>query len=423
MTFCEDEMPDLQQARSKILFQTICDGFTELFPMLIDGRNETDETECEQWPSSNTYTRCDGYWNSLNGADEVDCDPSPLLNCSLRHHICVSPKTKQLMCLPIAKANNDKIDCLGATDEPKLFRSNGHRLKKEHFYCKNGSLSGAYVGTRALCDKTKQCTGGDDETFCQKNLSTGYFSGICREVYASIRSNVEKFFCERSNDWNKRLVVHFSLPGDKTSTKNMIKSDRNMVLSRSSVSQTTRPRSQRCHRGFDLRVWLDSEGTSSTMTCLCPPSFYGDTCQYQNQRVSLTIRLRASSDSLRTLFIVIVSLIDNSDRRIIHSHQQFTYLSIQDCQTKFNVYLIYATRPKNHSNNYSVHVDIYEQISLIYRGSLLIPVSFRFLPVHRLAVQLDIPPNGTNIATCSDHQWIYSVQQEVYMHLSERFYR
>ena len=46
-------MADLRRARSKILFQTVCDGFTELFPVTIDGRNETDETECEQWPKRN----------------------------------------------------------------------------------------------------------------------------------------------------------------------------------------------------------------------------------------------------------------------------------------------------------------------------------------------------------------------------------
>ena len=33
--------------RKHISFPTICDGFTELLPININGRNETDETECE----------------------------------------------------------------------------------------------------------------------------------------------------------------------------------------------------------------------------------------------------------------------------------------------------------------------------------------------------------------------------------------
>jgi hypothetical protein len=58
----------------RISFPGICDGYTELPPNLIDGRNETDETECDDYPCNNTYTRCDGIWNCLDGADEVNCE-------------------------------------------------------------------------------------------------------------------------------------------------------------------------------------------------------------------------------------------------------------------------------------------------------------------------------------------------------------
>ena len=109
---------------------------------------------------------------------------------------------------------------------------------------------------------------------------------------------------------------------------------------------------QRCHRGLPLRVWLDSEQNLTNTTCLCPPSFYGNICQYQNQRVSLTIQFQTYSDSRQTLFALVVSLIDDSNERIIHSYQQLTYLYIRHCQTKFNIYLLYSTRPKNQTKNY-----------------------------------------------------------------------
>ncbi|CAF4735492.1 unnamed protein product, partial [Rotaria sp. Silwood2] len=130
-------------------------------------------------------------------------------------------------------------------------------------------------------------------------------------------------------------------------------------------------------------------------------------CQYQNQRVSLTITFRVLSDSWSTLFTIIISLIDDSEERIIHSYEQFTYLSIRDYKIKFNIYLLYSTRPKNETKNYAIQIDIYEKLSLTYQGSLLFPIKFPFLPVHRLVYVVDIPQSNKNIQTCFNSQCIY----------------
>ena len=101
--------------------------------------------------------------------------------------------------------------------------------------------------------------------------------------------------------------------------------------------------------------------------------------------------------------MIIVSLIDDSDRRIIHSHEQLTYASVPNCQTKYNIELLYATRPKNQSQQYNVHLDIYEKNEILsYRGSLRLPLPFPFLPVERVAVQLDIPYKDYAIHDCSN---------------------
>ncbi|CAF4435301.1 unnamed protein product, partial [Adineta steineri] len=68
---CPDEDTDDYSIRKYISFPIICDGFTELELIMIDGKVETDETECDYWQCNNTYTRCDGFWNCFNGADEV----------------------------------------------------------------------------------------------------------------------------------------------------------------------------------------------------------------------------------------------------------------------------------------------------------------------------------------------------------------
>ncbi|CAF1022186.1 unnamed protein product [Rotaria sp. Silwood1] len=45
--FCDDEELNIHYIRKHISFTTICDGFTELIPVTINERSETDETECE----------------------------------------------------------------------------------------------------------------------------------------------------------------------------------------------------------------------------------------------------------------------------------------------------------------------------------------------------------------------------------------
>lgn len=106
--FCEDEDMDFFNSYKDISFQTICDGFVELFPIIANEQNQTDETECQQWPCDNMYTHCNGIWNCLNGADEINCNLSPSSNCPKDHHPCVSPYTNQFMCLPIEKINDGK---------------------------------------------------------------------------------------------------------------------------------------------------------------------------------------------------------------------------------------------------------------------------------------------------------------------------
>ncbi|CAF4136103.1 unnamed protein product [Rotaria sp. Silwood2] len=405
--WCEDEDLNMYYIRNNISFPTICDGFIELTPITIDGKNETDETECEQWSCNNIYTRCDGLWNCLRGEDEIGCDASSTLNCFSNHHKCVSPETNQLICLSIDKANDGKIDCLGATDEPTLCQRNYKTTIDENFYCMKNNQQ-ACISSVMLCNDRIYCDYDDDEQFCVNYRSNVSSSKNIFDSYSCItRSDVEQFLCREVKHKIKQQMKYFSLEGMNKSVKDQTNNLTKSVFLSSSIIEQFHQHERRCHRGFDLRIWLNNEKNLTTYTCLCPPSFYGNMCQYQNQRVSLTIQFRALSDSWSTLFAIVISLIDDSDESIIHSSEQFTYLSIRDCKNKFNIYLLYSTRPKNQTKNYAIHIDIYEKVLLSHRGSFLYPIIFPFLPVYRVTYKVDIPRKNENMKSCSNSPCIH----------------
>ena len=116
------------------------------------------------------------------------------------------------------------------------------------------------------------------------------------------------------------------------------------------------------------------------------------------------MQFHTNSYSRNTPFVLIISLIDDSVERMIHSYEQLTYLHMKDQLMKFNVHLLYSTRSKDLTKQYSVHLDIYESIRLQYRGSFLIPLKFPFLPVERVATKFNLPHEYNSFETCADHQ-------------------
>ena len=382
----------------KIPFQSICDGIEEYSFEDLDGYRYTDESECDHWPCENLYSRCDGFWQCCNGEDEENCPGNRF--CPSGRHPCLSPRNYSLSCLTSERVGDGIADCFGASDEVEFCREM-YPLKKDYprFRCLQSDLC---LPISDLCDQIQSCPLGDDEKFCSN------FPVQCQRNSMNNQSLIEHVLCQFS-EIERTRKISFSLhtsqiyPRSKSSSINSM--DRESI-ERSPPSiktiesrMTHRELTWNCHRGLPVRIW--SENDPFKFGCMCPPSYYGHLCQYQNERISLTLGLiRARNNEIYT---IVLMLIDDEDReQRIHSSDLFDYQPSQSCAMKFNRYLLYPTRPKNMSMKYSVRIDIYEKRTMQYRASWYLSIPFLFLPVNRLVARLMIPYSPMEmISSCS----------------------
>jgi len=387
----QEQRLSISSVQNNIVFERICDGYSELYPISIGDQNYTDETECQYWPCNNFYTRCNEEWNCPTIEDEIGCSTSMNFNCLSPKLLCVSKKTFQVNCLSSNQINDGHIDCLGATDEllctsklPRPVILNNYE-KYNYFHCMNNN-SHLCILYAQLCDGNDDCEDGNDEQFCSMSFPA---------VNEILFPNYVRFRSYRVNEIGTFSNV-FSIENNETA----------MISSSFSVQSSFRD-IYHCLLGLPVRVRLNHKNQSSTLSCFCPANYYGSQCQYQNQRISLTLRFQTFSDSHRILFAIVILLIDNTTEKVIHSTEQLTYLFALDCQKKFHVYLLYGTRPKQSEREYAIHIDIYEKETLKYRASFLYPVQFPFLPVHRLAYHIQLPSTEEQDHSCLNSQCVH----------------
>jgi hypothetical protein len=248
-----------------------------------------------------------------------------------------------------------------------------------------------------LCDNNTDCKlCGDDElvSICKhSDYSFDYcyfkfWSGRRQLTSSTIFCDLESPIKSGDKPWSIMWAPHFSLANYSIRPPlNLPSSIQTAALSQSIHQQSdfiTVYQQQissmilNCHRGIPVYLlYCDSQSSlnKNEQRCLCPPTFYGSQCQYQNQRVGVTLKIRTTE--WRIPFKFVAYLLDDTEH-IVQSYHQINYLSERDCQKKFNFHLLYSSRP-------------FELTTLKYRTTWLFPIKFFFLPVYRLSVQLSLP--------------------------------
>lgn len=366
---------------SLIPFMHLCNSVRHYGPPLLL-LNETDETNCEWWPCNNSYTHCNTIWDCANAIDELNC---PNTICSFNELECKNRYLDLPVCLPIANMFDQYIDdCQNPMYQRRVYLNNDTNDLSENYYSWNNSKC---VSAKDICkDYHLQAFIEEDELCLREPDLPRYI-----HMNSIFLVKNDEYLCSLGLNANENGLLYVlttkrfgnlpKLSTINTSTLSITKTnDNEKTIANFNVSLL-----EHCHQGILVLM-----SGNETKKCLCPPSYFGEQCQWQNQRISLTLQfLSQIKTDFMPIFQIVIMLIDEQEQ-VVTNHEQLTYMPIRDCNTKYNIYLLYPNRPKNLSVHYSIRIDAFHKITLTYWMSWYLSIPYSFLPVNRIASQLRI---------------------------------
>ena len=358
-------------------YSTLCHGTS------AQGRIDysyPDESYCQWWPCDNPYVHCDQIWDCPNGIDELNC---PNSTCSFNEHHCQNEVLNISYCLPISEIADKRIEDCYSDIVRDLYFTNGSIIDSSRYYSWNTSQC---IHGDQICSYP-QITSIPQQTICLQLRQPPMLFLI--NTMKSIDTEQElckldiNIIVQRDEAFLKTFRFG-NFPATSSSSavqRPRIVSDQKKTLSHINISHKWF-----CHRGIVVLY-----GLNQTKKCLCPPSYFGSRCEWQNERISLTLEFLSPRATFTTLIFEMIIMLIDKEGHIAPNHEQILYIPARDCKTKFNLYLIYPNRPKKLSSNYSIRIDLFDKLTLNFWTSWYLSIPFSFLPVNRISSQLFIP--------------------------------
>jgi hypothetical protein len=371
--------------------------------------------------TTNISRQVQAFYHLCNVSTEYPC----LLINFTRQRDKFSPRP----CIDIKQIGDNKIDCLGGVDERNTQKHcNGVNQLGYAFQCR--STRNVCIDDQNLCTSISRCPNstdisplcGDHRDKCSHAKDFVCINGSCvknARCNGQIDCNYgeDEYWCNpQSNSRQYRVFKWQSLLNAyKTITLPAYPFDTNKINISSSNEENTRIKRNTpinvpssiipliCNRG--VAVSHDAK----TTVCFCPPSYYGEHCEYHSDRITTYTHLNISdspyvqltTDPNITIKVLALLLHEN---QIIHNHQ-FHFRSVADFDriVKKRYHLIYSREEKmleakirrrlNRTsivNNTSHHLryEAYElraDSSIHFLGVWQYPIYFDFLPSFRLA--------------------------------------
>ena len=458
-----------------IPFRSYCDTFWDLDPPEDENRTGCQQWwECAQDQRHCRTKQCfDQIWKT---DFEWDCpgaeDESGLLNW-MAHHVrqttestgasdsnshfvattcnqtsqflCLSPFTfhTQFHCIHQDRIGDGRIDCAGAIDEQGILKHcSQSRPLGSHFLCLSTNTCIPYFhhcqpGYRcpnrtddeswcSLLDRSASCPNPDDFMCldgkcvqigrCDKDFTCSHFEDEYMCDYPSTtRQKVVLYRSEKQSRMsNTRKSFQLpSFPHHARASQQIIMSNISTQFTSTSASSRRHPSplanltAYRCNRGIGIL------STNNQTVCLCPPQYYGDRCQYHNDRLAVLLHLNLSQSIYATTtdpnITLKLLLIFSNHNQTIMTHEFHVRPAYEDTiNDKKRVHFFYSHASDNrrgreerylnrsdilHHHPHSIQIDLYE-VRPQQRPSLVsvwkYPLFFDYLPVSHFAKVLHL---------------------------------
>lgn len=165
-----------------------------------------------------------------------------------------------------------------------------------------------------------------------------------------------------------------------------------------------------CNYGFFSRK-QDHRTNQTIIQCLCPPSYYGDRCEFISDRITVHTQFQDQGQRLTSGVVKVLALLISKTNKTtsVVDHHEFHYVSNQySLNPKNKFYLVYPRPHKLRSNTiqYEIRFEafhLHDNETIRFLAVWLYPVPFNFLPSQRIAKILQYP-NSSHLSsnhTCS----------------------
>ncbi|CAF1433313.1 unnamed protein product [Adineta steineri] len=398
-------------------FSKICNLTTEFPCFRVNASNSLYNITFER-PCINLQQIGDERIDCIGGIDERNtiqhCNYPTMLG---NDFLCITSNT----C--IDKSNLCKITCPNPLDN-HLLCSTVLLQPDCSLYLNMICMDGKCVEKSDICNRRHDCYYGEDEYMCDRSILKQQDS--IKIPYRSLKESMAK------NMYQKIDLP--KLPISSNSISNSIIQEKTLMITPETIP-TSSNISYYCNRG--VGVFLHNKSIS----CFCPPFYYGDKCQYYSDRFSIILHLNLSQSAYKEstnytilLKLLVLFLYENQTLDIHEYHVRpafeminfkkkigyFLYSrSKQLLQNKIKRYFNRSNIINEHP--YSIRIEIYE-LKINMKPKLIAIwkylIYFDYLPSYRLTkvlrlIQLNNIKNPCSRNPCNSNEECYPLMNQI----------